>query len=272
MTNHLTTIDFYGVNLLAIEGDVPEKTLVAMKPMVDGMGLDWSAQFRKANRNHVINTCIAKITIQVPGDIQAREHIFIPLNRVHFWLATLEPNMVAPECREAVIRFQTEAADVLFNHFFGKTIGRQEEEFPSKNEIGGVVKRVLIRQLTDLAPAVMAQAIRDILPELVKAEIASHTRILRNGKTAGEIWREYGFPRIRVGGWFGNKLEAMGCQIDGNGRGELGLTTARMFDPDKARQWLKNGGEFLVRQKIAERQGQGKLHLVVGKGKKEDRP
>lgn len=54
----------------------------------------------------------------------------------------------------------------------------------------------------------------------------------------------------------------MGCQIEGGGCGELGTTKARLFDPDKADVWLKNGGLALVKAKIAERQGQGKLRLV----------
>jgi hypothetical protein len=136
---------------------------------------------------------------------------------------------------------------------------------PAKTTMGGVVKTVFIKQVAEMLPALAGEAIRELLPALIKAEIVSQTRIYRDGRTAGEIWRNCGFPPIRLGGWFGNRLKAIGCQIDGNGRGELGLSTARMFDPDRARHWLKNGGELLVRQKIAERQGQGVLKLVPKK-------
>ena len=54
----------------------------------------------------------------------------------------------------------------------------------------------------------------------------------------------------------------MKCEIEGGGRGELGLSTARLFDPDKATAWLKNGGRLMVERKIAERGGQGVLRLV----------
>lgn len=83
----------------------------------------------------------------------------------------------------------------------------------------------------------------------------------RHGKTAGEIWKSLGLPRLKnAPTWLGNKLEKMGCRVDGNG--ELGLTKARLFDPDKAEVWLRNGGSLVVKQKIAERQGQMKLRLV----------
>ena len=89
----------------------------------------------------------------------------------------------------------------------------------------------------------------------------SRGAVLRPGKTAGALWREFGFPAIKgVSHWFGNRLEIAGCAIEG--RGELGVTVSRLFDPDKARRWLNNGGRFLVEQKISERRGQGKLHLV----------
>jgi hypothetical protein len=46
----------------------------------------------------------------------------------------------------------------------------------------------------------------------------------------------------------------------------MGMTTARLFDPDKVRRWINNGGRFVCEQRIAEQHGQGKLHLV-GKAK-----
>lgn len=85
----------------------------------------------------------------------------------------------------------------------------------------------------------------------------------RNGKTAGEIWKSLKLPQLKnAPTWLGNKLEQMGCRVDG--RGELGLTKARLFDPDKAEVWLDNGGMHIVKQKVAERQGQTKLRLVGG--------
>lgn len=86
---------------------------------------------------------------------------------------------------------------------------------------------------------------------------------MRRGKTAGQIWHAAGYPPIKITNWFGNRLAKFGCQIEGGGRGELGLLRARLFDPDKAERWLKEGGgDLLVKQKIAERQGQGVLRLV----------
>lgn len=123
-----------------------------------------------------------------------------------------------------------------------------------RSAIGGIVKGIIHKEMTETIPA------------LVSARLAEQSYLLRRGKTAGQIWRDNGFPRIRVTCWFSNRLSEMGCQIEGEGRGELGLMTAKLFDPDKADLWLRNGGRALVEQYVKERQGQRKLRLVGGEG------
>lgn len=131
----------------------------------------------------------------------------------------------------------------------------------TKNAIGGIVKSctsvVLREQLATVLPT--------MLDAMVAAKLAERSYMLRRGKTAGEIWHDHNFPRIRVTCWFSNRLVQMGCQIEGGGRGELGLGTAKLFDPDKAENWLKNGGRKLVEEYIVQRQGQGRLRLVGGR-------
>lgn len=52
----------------------------------------------------------------MPGDIQTREWVFLPLNRLNFWLATIQGGSI-PDLgtRATVIRYQEECADVLPN-------------------------------------------------------------------------------------------------------------------------------------------------------------
>lgn len=122
MRHDLTTVDFHGATLIAVRGETPAATLVAMKPVVEGMRLDWSAQRRKLTDHPMLGTCMVLMTIQMPGDNQAREWAFLPLSRLSFWLATIQPSRVTdPDTKAKVIAYQTECADVLFAHFFGKT-------------------------------------------------------------------------------------------------------------------------------------------------------
>jgi hypothetical protein len=85
--------------------------------------------------------------------------------------------------------------------------------------------------------------------------------VIRHGKTAGAILRAAGFTNspTRLALWFGNRLEAAGCRVEG--RIDTGTGHSRLFDPDKAEEYLKNGGAAAVEKKIAERRGQGLLAL-----------
>lgn len=124
----LTTLDFHGAKLIAIAGDRPETAKIALKPIVEGMRLDWEGQRQKIERHPVLATCTSVIKVQLPGDTQEREHTFLSLNRLNFWLATIPPGRIKDDAvRAAVITYQTELADVAFNHFFGRAFERQPE-------------------------------------------------------------------------------------------------------------------------------------------------
>lgn len=82
----------------------------------------------------------------------------------------------------------------------------------------------------------------------------------RFGKTAGEIWKRYGLPKLKnAPTWLGNRLVEMGCMAE---RYDRGGDAVRLFDPDRAELVMKNGLLHRTKQYVSERQGQGKLRLV----------
>src|SRR3954469_3273163 len=84
------TIDFHSASLIAVRGETPAETLVAMKPVVEGMGLDWEKQRRRLHRHPVLEPDLTFATVQMPGTEQRREWVFLPLTRLNFWLATVQ--------------------------------------------------------------------------------------------------------------------------------------------------------------------------------------
>jgi P22_AR N-terminal domain len=60
-TQNLTTINFHGAELMAIRGETPETTMVAMKPIAEGMGLDWEGQRQKIMRHPVLAPAACKM-------------------------------------------------------------------------------------------------------------------------------------------------------------------------------------------------------------------
>lgn len=162
---------------------------------------------------------------------------------------------------------------VLIRTFVAWRRGHLATELPA--DVAEMVRRtdgicrMLSNKVTGIEkslPLLASQIALEMGPTMLQALAASQNFAIRRGMTAGQIWRAHGFPPIRVTCWFSNRLREMGCAIEGGGFGELGLTKARLFDPDKADVWLKNGGRLIVENKIAERRGQGVLKLVPKDG------
>ncbi len=65
--NMITTVGFHGAKLIARRGDTSAETLVAMKPVVEGMGLDWGGQHKKLMAYPVLSPCISVTGMQMPG-------------------------------------------------------------------------------------------------------------------------------------------------------------------------------------------------------------
>jgi hypothetical protein len=122
------------------------------------------------------------------------------------------------------------------------------------------ISRMLAHKVTGIEATV--QTLAAAVAAIVSIVQPPSVGVYVTGKTAGEIWRIAGFPRIRITSWFSNRLCEMNCHIDGNRRNPVGLDRAKLFDPDKAENWLKNGGRALVEEYVKERQGQKKLRLV----------
>ena len=106
-------VPFYGDSLyLVSHGGEPQ---VPMRPVVEGMGLDWASQYTKIKQR--FNTSVVMITMQLPGDNQRREVVCLNLRKLAGWLHTINVGKVRPELREKVARYQEECDDVLYQYW-----------------------------------------------------------------------------------------------------------------------------------------------------------
>ena len=106
-------VPFHGVELYVVNHNGEPYT--PMKPIVEGMGMDWASQFTKMKQR--FKTSIVKITMQLPSDEQRREIICLALRKLAGWLQTISPNKVRPEIRDKVIQYQEECDDVLYEYW-----------------------------------------------------------------------------------------------------------------------------------------------------------
>lgn len=115
LATQVTTINvpFYGDTLYIVnhEGEAQ----VPMRPVVEGMGLDWASQYTKIK--HRFGTSVAMITMQLPSDVQRREVVCLSLRKLPGWLHTINVGKVRAELREKVTRYQEECDDVLYQYW-----------------------------------------------------------------------------------------------------------------------------------------------------------
>jgi P22_AR N-terminal domain len=113
----LIKVDFYGDTLFA-QQEVDGEVIVAVKPIIERLGLDWSSQLKRIRRDDVLTEGMVIMTIPSPGGPQ--QAVSLPLNLIPGFLLGIETTRIPnPETRAVVITYQRECHAVLFRHFFG---------------------------------------------------------------------------------------------------------------------------------------------------------
>ncbi|HGN1707998.1 TPA: phage antirepressor N-terminal domain-containing protein [Providencia rettgeri] len=104
-------VPFHGDNLFIVNYN--GEPYVPMKPIVEGMGLDWMGQYRKLTQR--FSKGIEEMSIPTKGGEQSM--ICLALRKLTGWLHTISPNKVKPEIRDKVIQYQEECDDVLYEYW-----------------------------------------------------------------------------------------------------------------------------------------------------------
>lgn len=247
-------VAFHGARLLVRPGDGPDTTMVAMKPIVEGMGLDWGGQHKKLLKHPILAQGVSNMEIPSAGGLQ--EATALPLNRLPFWLATLHPNKISDAViREKVIIYQTEAADALFERFFGPAIHSPVNSGKIGRQVAAIVQEKLNNALTL------------ILPAMVREQIGSRQHAVVDGVSAGQVIEMAGVEQRKglrgLPVWVSHRLRRFHSKKGAAVHiATLGSRSAFVFDPLIAREWLATGGKVQIEQKVAEYRGQGRFTLV----------
>ena len=266
MTTELTTVDFHGATLLAVRGDTPQTTLVVMKPVVEGIGLAWQSQLEKIKAHPVFGKGITEIVIPSAGGPQAMSAL--PLTRLNFWLATIQPNKVPDlEIRARVIRYQTECADVLFAHFFGKAVGglgHAEDLRMMITAAAADIQREVTAQVSAIVHAELVQTVQQLVPEIITATLIGDPRVAAiAGVSVRELLDQAGAqPKGRDGlnRRIGNRLrtEALSSGVILH---RCARTGTWLFPIAFAEDGMRRFGDALVRAHNDQMTGQGVLRF-----------
>lgn len=107
-----SVIPFRSAKLLLIERD--GQPYVAMKPVVEGMGLAWAAQTVKLNSN---KDRWGVSMIETPSASGIQQYLCIPLKKLFGWLMTLHPSKVREGLRKEILAYQNECDEVLWSYW-----------------------------------------------------------------------------------------------------------------------------------------------------------
>jgi len=105
-------VPFHGAELYVVEHDGEPYT--PMKPIVDGMGLDWASQFTKVKQR--FQSTIVEITM-VAEDGKRRSMTCLPVKKLPGWLHSINVGKIRPELRERVAEYQAECDDALWQYW-----------------------------------------------------------------------------------------------------------------------------------------------------------
>lgn len=111
--NTAKIVPFRDAQLLLVEhGGQP---YVPMKPVVEGMGLDWKSQHAKLTSGRFNSTMVEITTVAEDG--KQRAMTCLPLRKLAGWLMSIHPNKVRQELREGIIAYQGQCDDVLWAYW-----------------------------------------------------------------------------------------------------------------------------------------------------------
>jgi len=102
------------VDILIIDG---EEKRVAVKPICDALGIDYSTQVQRLKSDPILSSTMG-LSPTVGADGKEREMITIPFKFVFGWLFMIDSRNVKPEARESVLKYQLHCYNALYNSLF----------------------------------------------------------------------------------------------------------------------------------------------------------
>ena len=108
-----TVAKINNVSIVVIENG--EKR-IAVKPICEALGVAYQSQIERLKNDPILSSVIT-LSVTTGADGKQYEMVTIPFKFVFGWLFRIDSRNVKPEAAEAVLRYQMECYDALYNHF-----------------------------------------------------------------------------------------------------------------------------------------------------------
>lgn len=134
-----TSVQFHGQPIItAMAAGV---AYVAMKPIVENIGINWKGQHVKLV-NQMDKFGCGDISIPTKGGIQ--KMLCIPLRKLNGWLFSINPAKVRADIRDKLIAYQEECFTVLHDYWTkGAAVRKPETTVDDRTPLRGIVNRIM---------------------------------------------------------------------------------------------------------------------------------
>lgn len=181
-----TSLPFHGQHIItALAAGI---SYVAMKPIVENIGLDWASQFVKLKKQGEKFGC-CDITIPSLGGLQRM--LCLPLKKLNGWLFSINPAKVRDDIRDRLIRYQEECFTALHDYWTKGVAVRSapETSVDDRTPLRGIVNRIMgkygmtyqavykmvhkefgVKHIDELSPKQTAEAIEYLAGKVIEGE------------------------------------------------------------------------------------------------------
>jgi hypothetical protein len=114
---------FYDDEIIAVQ--VEDGTVyVPLRPICDLLGIQWSAQRRRINRDEILSEVARILSVSVTDTLRTRdrEMLCLPLDFVNGFLFGINAQRVNPEVKSKLLRYQRECYQVLADAFVNRIV------------------------------------------------------------------------------------------------------------------------------------------------------
>lgn len=258
-STELRVVPFHGDEIVTFEaGGV---RYVAMRRIVENMGLDWARQSVKLAASDAKFNCCHMPTVGADG--KERDMLAMPVEKLPLWLAGINPNKIKrADVRAKVERYQSESAIALHDYWTKGVAVRGDMDgiltaiSPSAAKvIGGIVKGILHKELASLT----RQEVERVMladPRRAALNVVSVRQLLDDAKAIRKGRRSL---NRRVG----NALRDLAAaNQDGGKATRCPHTGVWLFDRAFAEHYMRDGGTALVTAHNDKVRGQGVLKFA----------
>jgi dsDNA-binding SOS-regulon protein len=191
-------VEFYGDTILAALARIDGKNtiIVPVRPVCEVLGLAWSPQRRRINRDDVLNSVVTEM-VTTARDGKRYKMLALPLEHLHGWLFGVSASQVKEEHREKITLYRRECFQVLSAAFSADLL--LPDQANKSTEEG-----MTLAQVRDLGIALQRTAeeqmqLRSRVDETYTLATDAHERLDKAAEVIGTLQRRMGAVEERLG-------------------------------------------------------------------------